>query len=82
MSNYALLKMMLVTSHRDVIAAFKENWLFLAIDLEILSNLFRENARIMLWKILTHSMAGCVTFCFDLCFVKRFQHVSSMIIPF
>ena len=27
-------------------------------------------------------MAGSVTFCFDGCFVKWFQHVSSVIIPF
>ena len=27
-------------------------------------------------------MASCVTFCFDGCFVKYFQHVSSVIIPF
>ena len=36
----------------------------------------------MLLKILTHSMAGSVTFCFDGCFVKCFQHVPSVIIPF
>ena len=36
----------------------------------------KKNAGIMLLKILTHSMAGFVTFCFDGCFVKRFQHVS------
>ena len=36
----------------------------------------------MLLKILTHSMAGSVTFCFDGCFVKCFQHVSSAIIPY
>ena len=33
----------------------------------------------MLLKILTHSMAGCVTFCFDGCFVKCFQHVPPVI---
>ena len=32
--------MMQVTSNRDVIAAFKVKWLFLAIDLEIRCNLF------------------------------------------
>ena len=37
---YALVKMMLVTSNRDVIAAFNTKWLFLAIDLEILCNIF------------------------------------------
>ena len=36
----------------------------------------------MLLKSLTHSMAGSVTFCFDGCFVKWFQHVSSVIIRF
>ena len=80
---YALVKMMLVTSNCDVIAAFKPKWLFLVIDLEILCNLFTEkNARIMLLKILAHSMAVCVTFCFDGCFVKCFQHVPLVIIPF
>ena len=42
----------------------------------------KKNAGIMLLKILTHSMAGSVTFCFDGCFVKRFQHVSSAIVHF
>ena len=56
---------MLVTSHRDVIAVFRARELFLAINLAILCNLHKENARIMLLKILTHSMAGSVTFCFD-----------------
>ena len=42
----------------------------------------KKNAKIMLMKILTHSMAGSVTFCFDGCFVKWFQHVSSVIIRF
>ena len=40
----------------------------------------KKNAKIMLLKILTHSMAGSVTFCVDGCFVKWFQHVSSVII--
>ena len=75
-------KMMIVTSHRDVIAAFKARRLFLAVSLDIHCNLCTENARIMLLKILTHSIAGCVTFCFDGCFVKCFKHVSSVIIPF
>ena len=39
---YALVKMMLVTSNRDVIAAFKSKWLFLTIDLEIFCVLFTE----------------------------------------
>ena len=39
---YALVKMMLMTSNRDVIAAFKSNRLFLAIDLEILCNLLTQ----------------------------------------
>ena len=34
----------------------------------------------MLLKILTHPIAGCLTFSFDDCFVKLFQHVSSVII--
>ena len=42
----------------------------------------KTNARIMLLEILIHSMAGSVTFCFDSCFVKWFQHVSSVIIRF
>ena len=71
--------MMLVTLNRDVIAAFKANWLFLAIDLEILCNLFTEKCEN---KAFVNSMAGCVTFCFDGCFVKCFRHVSSVIIPF
>ena len=33
---------MLVTSHRDVIAAFKARYLFLAASLEILCNLYTE----------------------------------------
>ena len=41
----------------------------------------KKNAKIMLLKILIHSMAGSVTFCFD-GFVKWFQHVSSVIIRF
>ena len=40
---YALVKMMLVTSHREVIGAFKASWLFQAINLEILRNLCTEN---------------------------------------
>ena len=39
---YALVKMMPVTPHRDVIAAFKARSLFLAINLEILCNLCTE----------------------------------------
>ena len=39
---YALVKMMQVTSNCYVIANFKAKWLFLAIDLEILCNLFSE----------------------------------------
>ena len=38
-----LVKIMLVTSHRDVIAAFKARSLFLAINLEILCNFYKEN---------------------------------------
>ena len=37
--------MMLVTSNLDVIAAFKTKWLFLAIYLEILCNLFKEKCK-------------------------------------
>ena len=32
----------------------------------------QKNAKITLLKILTHSVAGCVTFCFEGCFVKCF----------
>ena len=39
---YTLVKIMLVTSHRDVIVAFKVRCLFLAINLEILCNLCTE----------------------------------------
>ena len=77
-----LVKIMQITSHRDVIAAFKARWLFLVINVEILCNFFKEYARLMLLKILTHSIAGSVTFCFDGCFVKWFKHVSSAIIRF
>ena len=79
---YFLVKKTLVTSHREVIAAFKAKLLFRAINLEILCILCTEDARKVLLKILTHSMAGCVTLCFDGCFVKCFQHGSSVIIPF
>ena len=34
--------MMLVTLDRDVKATFKAKWLFLAIDIEIICNLFTE----------------------------------------
>ena len=37
-----LVKSMLVTSHRDVIAYFKARRLFLAINLEILCNGYKE----------------------------------------
>ena len=33
-----------MTSNRDVIVAFKAKWLFLAIDLGILCNLFTEKS--------------------------------------
>ena len=39
---YAISKIMIVTSHRDVIASFKARWLFLAINLEILCNFYKE----------------------------------------
>ena len=39
---YMLVRMMLVTSYREVIAAFKARWLFQAINLEILCNLCTE----------------------------------------
>ena len=39
---YVLVKIIIVTLNRDVIAAFKAKWLFPAIDLEILCNLFTE----------------------------------------
>ena len=73
---------MLVTSNRDVISAFKASRLFLAITLEFFAISTKKNARIMLLKILTHSMAGSETFCFDGCFVKWAQHVSAVIILF
>ena len=38
-----LVKIILVTSHRDVIAAFKARWIFLAITLDILRNFYKEN---------------------------------------
>ena len=38
----ALVKIILVTLNRDVLAAFKAKCQFLAIDLEILCNLFTE----------------------------------------
>ena len=41
---YALVKMLLVTSHRDVKAAFKARWPFLAINLEILCNVCTEKS--------------------------------------
>ena len=53
---YSFVKITLVTSHRDFIAAFMAR-LFQGINLEILSNLWPENARIALLKILTHSIA-------------------------
>ena len=71
---YALVKIMLVTLHRDVLVAFKARWPFLAINLEILCNFYKKRCENMLLKILKHSMAGSVTFCCDGCFVKWFQH--------
>ena len=53
---YALVKITLVTPHSDVIAASKAR-LFQCLNLEILFNLWPENARITLFKILAHSMA-------------------------
>ena len=41
----------------------------------------QKKAKIMLLKILTYSMAGCLSFGFDGYFVKCFPHVSSVIIP-
>ena len=41
---YAVVQMTLVTSHREVIAAFKARWLFQAINLEILCNACAENS--------------------------------------
>ena len=37
---------MQVTSYRDVIAAFKARWFFLAINLEILCNFYEEKCEI------------------------------------
>ena len=39
---YALVEMTLVMSHCDVIAYFKAEWLFQAINLEVLCNLCTE----------------------------------------
>ena len=41
-----LVKIMLVTSNCDVIAAFKARWIFLAINLEILCNFYKEKCEI------------------------------------
>ena len=61
----APVKMTLVTSHHDVLSAFKASLLFLSTNLEILCNLCTEKCENDAFKILTLSMAGCVTFCFD-----------------
>ena len=53
---YVYVKITLVTSHRDKIAASKAR-LFQGINLEILFIVWPANARITLLKILTHSMA-------------------------
>ena len=67
---YALVKITLVTSHRLQGTMTIPSYQFR----DSLNFMHRKNARIMLLKILTHSMAGCVTFCFDGLFVKCFQN--------
>ena len=79
---YTLVKMMLVTSHRDVIAAFKAIVLFLAINLEILCNLFKEKCEDSASENSDTFDGWFCDFLFDGCFVKCFQHVSSVIILF
>ena len=63
---YALVKITLVITHCDVIAAFKASLLLKVIIFEILL-FFTEKCENNALKILTHSMAGCVPFCFDGC---------------
>ena len=75
---HPLVKLMLVASHRDVIAAFKAKLLFLTISLEILYNLCTEKCENNALKILIHSMAGCVTFCSDSYFVKCFRIIGDI----
>ena len=59
---------MLLTSHSDIMAAFMASCLFQSLNLKIICALFTEHARITVSKILTHLVAGCVTFSFDGCF--------------
>ena len=76
--------MMLVTSHREVIAAFKARSLFQVMILEIFCNICTENLENNAFENTETFviMAGCVTFCFDCCFVKCFPQGSSAIIPY
>ena len=78
---FVLVKNTLVASHRDVIkmTIFR---LFQAINLEILCNLCTEKCENNTFENADISNAGCVTFSFDGCFVKCFEHGSSVIIPF
>ena len=79
---YAQVKMILVTSHRDVMAAFKVRLLFLAIKLEILCNLYTERCVNNDFENSHTSIGWLCDFLFDGCFVKCFQLVSTAIIPF
>ena len=74
--------MILVTSHRDVMAAFKVRCLFLAINLGILGNLCTERCENNDFET-SHTFIGWLCdFLFDGCFGKCFQLASSAIIPF
>ena len=57
--------MTLVTSNREVIAAFKARSLFQATNLEILCNLCTENCENNAFENTDTFQAGCVTFYFD-----------------
>ena len=59
---YAVVKITILTSHRDLIAVFKVDGY-----LEILCNLFKRKGETKVLKSLTHSVNGCDTFCFDGC---------------
>ena len=71
---YALVKITLVTPHRDI-----HDRPFLG-KMTNPINLDTEKARMRLSKTLIQSVAGCVALCFDGCFVKCFLHGPSVII--
>ena len=79
---YTVVKIMLVTSHRDVIAAFKARRLFLAINFEILCHFYKEKCENNAFENSDTFDDWFCDFLFDGCFVKWFQHVSSVIIRF